>query len=179
MWAELIRLFWQICTFKNTPAELPYSPILLVIVSLVFLFSVVLQWMLSNLSGHLNYLEVIMVGCLLIFSYAAYTGLLLYIYRRFSRMVQTLTALLACHTLVHVMALPLLLAMPFIKGLDKTSLLAFIFNVIFLIMSLMLSVWQFMITAHIYKHALSIKAPASFLASLGLLAFNILMVSFW
>jgi len=36
-----------------------------------------------------------------------------------------------------------------------------------------------MVTVHIYKHALSIDYFPAVLASIGLLAFNILIVSFW
>ena len=53
------------------------------------------------------------------------------------------------------------------------------FGILYLILTLVLTVWKFLITAHIYKHALEVDNLASILASVGLLACNILTVSFW
>lgn len=179
MWHKLIRTYWNICLFKKSPADSPYSVLLLVFMGLLFLLLIVFQWSMSNRSIQASYSVIIGLGCLLLLSYMIYTFVLLWISRRIGRNVQTLTCLFACHTIVHVIALPLVFIVPIISAMNGSSFLTFIMNVLFLAVSLMLSVWQFMVTAHIYKHALMLKTPASLLASLGLLAVNILMISFW
>lgn len=50
---------------------------------------------------------------------------------------------------------------------------------IYLFITLGLSIWQFVITAHIYKFALGTTPVKSVLAAFGLVAVNILTISFW
>ncbi len=99
-------------------------------------------------------------------------------FRLRDRFVQTLTCVLAGHMIVHLFAFPLLAITPWLAGMQIAQPLALLIGVLYLILTLVLTVWQFMITVHIYKHALGIEYFPAVLASLGLLAANILVVSF-
>jgi len=179
MWLRLIHQYWRVCVFKDTPANTPYSSFLLVFVAALFFLCVLLQWFFFNSMSQVNFNDILIIGLILVTSYVFYTILLLFLFHKSARMVQTLTCLLACHTIVHAVALPLLWMMSLLNVSNSPGLLSFVLGVFYLVLSLLLSVWQFMITAHIYKHALMIKTFAAFLASLGLLGANLLMVSFW
>ena len=50
---------------------------------------------------------------------------------------------------------------------------------IYLFVTLGLSIWQFIVTAHIYKFALNTTPIQSVLAAFGLVAVNVLTLSFW
>ena len=179
MWFYFIQMYWQVSLFKKSPADTPYSqPLLTCITGLFFLF-VLVQWVIANFASKLQLQDMLIVGCLLLASYFFYTGLLLSLFHKKARLVQTLTCLFACHTMVHVVALPLLVMLPLLKELTAYPGLSFVLSLVYLILSLMLSIWQFMISTHIFKQALMIKTPAALLASLGLLAMTILMVSLW
>jgi len=54
-----------------------------------------------------------------------------------------------------------------------------VIGVFYLFITLGLSVWQLVVTAHIYKYALNTTSIQSVLAAFGLIAVNVLTVSFW
>ena len=83
------------------------------------------------------------------------------------------------HLVVHFFAFPLLLMTPILVGSDMDKTLVLLIAIVYLILTLSLTVWQFLVTAHIYKYALDLDYFAAVLASFGLLACNILTVSFW
>ena len=121
----------------------------------------------------------LLAGGALLASYGIYTFALLKAFRVPHRTVQTLTCLLAGHTIVHLFALPLLLVTPWLANANIVQPEALLVGVIYLILTFILTVWQFMVTIHIYKHALGIEYFPAVLASFGLIACNILIVSFW
>jgi len=178
MWFKLIDQYWQICLFKQTPANTPYSPLLLFLAGVLFFLLLLVQWMMSSFASHIGVSTVLLLGCLLLSSYACYTGFLLFLFHLSARMVQTLTCLLMTHTIVHLFSLPLLLV-PIISMGSGSSSLPSLVGVLYLVLTLLLSVWQFMITVHIYREALTLKYLGAVLASLGLLGSNILIVSLW
>ena len=179
MWAVLIKRYWQVSIFKETPANTPYSWLLLGLTALFFYLLIVLQWMIADVEQLFILSTSLLAGGTLLASYGLYTGALLLAFRVSGRFVQTLTCLLAGHTIVHLFAFPLLLVTPWLAETTIIQPLALLVGVIYLILTLMLTVWQFMVTVHIYKHALAINYLPAVLASFGLLASNILIVSFW
>ncbi len=179
MWAALIKRYWQVSIFKETPANTPYSLLLLGIIALVFFFLIVLQWVIADVDQLFSLNISLLAGTTLIASYVVFTVALLLAFRMQSRIVQTLTCVLAGHTIVHLFAFPLLLVTPWLVGTNIDEPLALLVGVVYLILTLILTVWQFMVTVHIYKHALGIDYFPAVLASIGLLASNILVVSLW
>jgi len=179
MLAALIKRYWQVCLFKETPANTPYSFLLLSIITIFFYLLMVLQWVIADISEIISYESLLLAGLTLIASYIFYTYALLLIYKFSSRIVQTLSCLIASHAIVHVLAFPLLLVAPILTQSNINPLLGLIISVLYLIFTLILTIWQFMVSVHIYKHALGIENIPAILASFGLLSCNILIVSLW
>ncbi len=179
MWAALIKRYWQVSIFKETPANTPYSLLLLGLAALFFFLLIVLQWMIADVEQLFTLSTSLSAGSVLLASYGLYTLALLLAFRVSSRIVQTLTCLLVGHTIVHLFAFPLLLVTPWLAEANIVQPLALLVGIVYLILTLILTVWQFMVTVHIYKHALAIDYLPAVLASFGLLACNILIVSFW
>lgn len=179
MWVALIKRYWQVSIFKETPANTPYSTLLLVATALIFFLLVVMQWMIADIDEVFTLGTSLLAAGALLISYGVYTVVLLLLFRMFNRTVQTLTCLLAGHTIVHLFAFPLLLVAPWFVEAKMIQPLALLVAVVYLILTFVLTIWQFMITVHIYKHALGIEYFPAVLASLGLMACNILVVSLW
>ncbi len=179
MWTAIIKRYWQVALFRETPANTPYSLLLLGTVVFFYYSLVVTQWALADVDQFFTLGTSLLAGGSLIISYALYTYFLLKASRVSSRFIQTLTCLVAGHAIVHVVAFPLLIIAPLLAETKIAQPLALLIGVVYLILTLILTVWQFMVTVHIYKHALEIDYFPAVLASIGLLAFNILIVSFW
>jgi len=179
MWLALMKQYWNVSLFRQEPSTTPYSVFLLWIVGIAFYVLIVLQWMISDINQQLPFGAALLVAGTLALSYALYTWILLSLFRLKSRFVQTLTCLFAGHTAVHLLAFPLLLTMPMLIGAQGTPVIGSFVGIIYLVLTLMLAIWQFMVSTYIYKHALSAPYFSAVLASFGLLAFNILTVSLW
>ncbi len=179
MWLALFRQYWGVSMFRQSPENTPYSPLLSGIVALAFLALIVLQWMMTDVSQQLTFATALLIAGSLVLSYVVYTWVLLLLYRLKARFVQTLTCLLAGHTVVHLVAFPLLLVMPVLLNAQTIPVLASLFGIVYLVLTLVLAIWQFMVSAYIYKYALSVNWLSAVLAGFGLLACNILTVSFW
>lgn len=179
MWAALIKRYWQVSIFKETPANTPYSPLILSAIAVFFFFLIVMQWMIADFEEIFTLKTSMLAAVTLLITYAAYTFILLLVFKMPNRTVQTLTCLLAGHGIVHLFAFPLLLLVPWLSEAHLFEILALIVGIIYLILTLALTAWQFMITVHVYKHALGIEYFPAVLASLGLMACNILIVSLW
>lgn len=179
MWASLIKRYWDVTLFKETPENTPYSFFLLGLFAFIYYVLVVMQWAIADIEKYFTPTTSLLAGASLILSYGLYTLSLLSAFHVSNRLVQTLTCLLAGHTLVHLIAFPMLLVAPWLAEAKLPPSLAVLVGVIYLVLTLMLTIWQFMVSVHIYKHALAINYLPAVLASFGLLASNILVVSFW
>ncbi|MBA2653420.1 MAG: hypothetical protein H0U73_14330 [Tatlockia sp.] len=179
MWETLFKRYWLVATLKESPANTPYSPVLMASASLLFFILIILQWYLADIKQTFNFASSILAALTLLCSYYVYTFVLLKIFRKANRTLQTLTALLASHIIVHLFAFPLLVITPMLAKADMRQVVILIFGVLYLVFTLILTIWQFVVTVHIYKQALELDNLGALLASLGLLACNILTVSFW
>ncbi|BCA95802.1 hypothetical protein TUM19329_21630 [Legionella antarctica] len=126
-----------------------------------------------------NFSITVIASSSLILSYILYTYILLFVRGFTPRLVQTLTCLFCVRIIIHCIASPLFLFDPYLAHIHSKNPLFLFIGVIYLFVTLGLSVWQFFITAHIYKYALSTSAIQSVLAAFGVLAVNILTVSLW
>lgn len=179
MWEALIKRYWQVAIFKESPENTPYSSFLLFVVAFLFFVLVLLQWYLADFRGEFDLPISVLAALTLICSYFVYTFVILKIYRKAHRALQTLTALLASHMIVHFCAFPLLLIAPLIIGTKLNAMFLLFIGIVYLILTLLLTLWQFMVTIHIYKQAMDVDYLSAVLAGFGLLACNILIVSFW
>ncbi len=179
MWDVILKRYWQVSLFRETPANTPYSPLLLVAIAVCFLVLITTQWIIADVKNEVTLARALFEGTALVLSYVIYTYLLLSIFKKNNRLVQTLSCLFAGHAIVHLCASPLLFAMPILAAEKTNPSLGLVFAVVYLILTLLLTVWQFMLTAYIYKHALEIEYLPAVFASLGLLAANILIISIW
>lgn len=176
---ELIINYWQVLLLKETPANTPYSRLLLLISAILLLLVLVIEGFLSTTSGTYDLLGATVIACSILVSFLLYNYILLFITGLEKRLVQTTTCLFCAHILIHVLASPLFLLDPYLSPSNLKNPLLLLLAVIYLFISLGLSVWQFVVNAHIYKEALNASAIQSVLAAFGLIAVNILTVSFW
>lgn len=176
---QLVSYFWQLSVLNEKPENSPYSPALMILSGVLLSIVMIMQWNFSDLdiSGDIGI--VLLTALSLTLSFIIYTYALLYFRGFKTRLVQTVTCLFFAHIIIHVLAFPLFALDPYLSHANlKKPLLLFI-GVIYLFITLGLSIWQFVITAHIYKYALNTTAVQSVLAAFGLVAVNILTVSFW
>lgn len=179
MWDLIIKRYWQVALFREGPENTPYSPFLFILVSVLFFLVIIVQWHLADLKNEISFSTSLIASLTLLCSYYLYTYVLLKINHKTNRTLQTLTTLLFCHLIVHFFVFPLLLASPLLSSKTGSYFLLLIFSIMYLLLTLALSVWQFLLTMHIYKKALDLDFLPAALASVGLLACNILTVSFW
>ena len=115
----------------------------------------------------------------LVFSFIIYTVALLFFKGLKTRAVQTVTSLLYVHCIIHLLALPLFIVDPYLTQANLKNPVVLFIGVFYLFVTLGLSIWQFIVTAHVYKFALNCTPIQSVLAAFGLVAVNVLTLSFW
>ncbi len=179
MWEELFKRYWQVAILKESPENTPHSPLLLVIVVCLFFILVITQWYFANTPQTYELGISVLAGAALLCSYFVYTTILLKIYRKVHRALQTLTTLLVSHMIIHFCAFPLLFMAPILLKADMNQVFALFVAIIYLVLTLLLTIWQFLVTIYIYKQAIEVDYLSAAVAGFGLLACNILIVSFW
>lgn len=179
MWDALFKCYWHLVTFKESPENTPYSPLLMILAAWSFFLLLVLQWYLADINQKFNLANAILAGLGLLCSYFVYTFLLLKIFCKANRALQTLTALLISHMIIHFFAFPLLFTTPLLATSGMSPAFVLFVSVSYISYTFALTVWQFLITLYIYKQALEFDYLSAVLAGFGLLACNILTVSFW
>lgn len=176
---KIIYCYWNVCRLKESPENTPYSFLLFTIGGLVLAIVMTFQWSLSEFGFSEDLLVIFVAGLSLSFSFVLYTAVILFFKGLKERLVQTATCLLYVHTIIHLLAMPLFFLDPYLTHANLKNPFFLFIGVLYLFITLGLSVWQFVITAHIYKYALNTTPTQSVLAAFGLLAVNILTVSFW
>lgn len=176
---QLFYTYWKVAVFQETPDNTPYSRFLLGLSALLFVLIMVVQWELSGLELSDEISIVFLIAVSLALSFIVFTYGLLFARGLVSRWVQTATCLYFTHLIVHFMAFPLFILDPLLADANLKNPLLLLVGVVYLFITVGLSIWQFLVTAHIYKHALNTTTVQSVLAAFGLIAVNILTVSFW
>lgn len=173
----LFFYYWPICLLKNSPENTPYSQFSLGLSAVLLMLIMVLKWHYYGLfdSGLVCLGAAFSVIC----SFALYTYLILRLKNVSNRFNKSLTTIFFTYFIIHFIALPLMLldlVMPFVQNHQGSYLLIALF---YLLITLGLSVWKLVVTAFIYKNALNASPIQAVLAAFGLVAANILTVSFW
>ncbi|HAT8179693.1 TPA: hypothetical protein JA361_09565 [Legionella pneumophila] len=175
----LFSYYWRLSLLKETPENSPYSVFLLVIMCILFSIIMLIQWDIAELDFSRDWLLSLMMATSLILSFIFYTYAILKFQNLASRLVQTSTCLLSAYIIIHVLATPLFLIDTYLSAENLKNPIFLFIGMIYLFITLGLSIWQFVITAHIYKFALGTTPVKSVLAAFGLVAVNILTISFW
>ncbi len=155
----LFGLFWQLCLFRRGPQDVPYSPVLLVMLvgALIGLGCGLILWL------DQGYLQQNVMGSL-----AALTAWFVIVYailalkQSTSRMVQTMTACLGTDLIVSLVSVPLRVPLAY---LEPEHLLSSLLRVALLVVM----IWDILIKSRIYEAAMG----------LGRLQANLLSVTIW
>lgn len=173
----ILERYWGICLLKESPENTPYSITRLFLSGIFLALLMVTEWSFSHLTSSDDLGSNLFVATSLIISYVIYTYVVLFLKGYASRLVQTVTALFYTSIIIHILVAPLLFIAPYLSQIHLKNPVLLFLGVLYLFMSIGLSVWQFVITAHIYKFALNTTAIQSVLTAFGLIAVNILTVS--
>lgn len=176
---KLLSYYWNLCLLRESPENSPYSIELLFAGIILFVSIMSLQWDFSDFSFAKSALLTIIASLSLVFSFIIYTSALLLFKGLQTRTVQTVTSLLYVHSIIHIFALPLFIIDPYLSHANLKNPIVLFIGVLYLFVTLGLSIWQFIVTAHVYKFALNSPPIQSVLAAFGLVAVNVLTLSFW
>ncbi len=179
MFKELCLIYWKLVKFQEVPENTPYSHFLMGISLLLLTLILIAQWSLSDFDFSNDLLLTSFIAVTLVLSFVLYTFAILSARGLKARLVQTITCLCSAHFIVHLLVCPLFFIDPYLIHSNLKNPLILFLAVIYLFVTLGLSIWQFAITAYVYKYAMNITNVQSVLAAFGLIAVNILTVSFW
>lgn len=135
----LVRIVFDICLFQKGPQDLPYSRTLFYLSVLVFSFA---GFLLLSLSTGV-WVSVLQLLAEILLMYG-FTWGTLKMANRLARFYQTATALFATDTFITLCAIPVFWA---ILGGQTSPLYS--------LLTLALMVWHWLVTGHIFRHALS------------------------
>ena len=171
--------YWHICRLKTSPEHTPHSWLIMLLGLVLLALVLTVQWHFSELSFSTHLSLCFLVGMNLIIAFIIYTYAILLMRRLDKRFVQTITCLLFAYSIIHVLALPLFIFDDYLVDVNLRNPVFLFIGVIYLFITIGMSIWQFVVTAHIYKYALDASPIQSVLAAFGLVAVTILTLSFW
>ncbi len=150
----LFTSFIEICLFRLGPQDLPSSTFFL---GIIFVISTLLALLLNliNLSFQHAILAVIINLAIVIII----TQLILRLYNKPMRFVQTLTAQLGAGIVISIVAAPVIVMLVYAEKNDVDMTAG-------VILWLILFLWEMAVTAHILRHALSTSFLQGFLMAI-------------
>lgn len=175
MWKQLINTYGRILLLRAPPESAPYSRALFILAILLYVLVLVLQWIFAGMLRSFSLLDFLFMSLSLLAGMFVYTWLLLKIKGYPNRFVQTCTALLFIFIYIHTLALPLALMVPQVTNNSSSYLL----TLLYLPVTLILSLWQLFANIHVYKFSLEIDGWQAAVIGLGLLAVNVLTLTLW
>jgi hypothetical protein len=169
--------YWDIFCLRESPENTPYSIARMISSGIMLFLLILIEWNFSYFRSSENIVNNALTSICVVLSHVVYTYFLLYFKGLAARLVQTITTLYCVNIIIHILVIPLLLFAPYLSLIHLRNPLLLFFGIFYLFLSLGISVWQFVITASVYKFALNITPIQSVLAAFGLIAVNILTVS--
>lgn len=169
--------YWDICLLKESPENTPYSISRMVLSGFFLVLLIMIEWNVTSLKSSNDMVNSVLISFFLIVSDVIYTYLVLSFKGLTARLVQVVTSLFFINIIIHILVVPLLLIAPYLSQIHLRGPLFLFLGIIYLLLSLGLSIWQFVITANIYKFALNVTMIQAVLTAFGLVAVNILTVS--
>ncbi len=176
---SIATLYWRITLCKESPENTPHSRVLCTLSVLIFMLVITVQWCIFGVDFSNDLLWIALASCSLALSFIFYTLLVLSVKNLKTRFLQTVTSLLMAHSYVHLLGMPLFVLDPYFLHLKEQNSFSLLLALCYLCVTLGLSVWQFVLTTHIYKKALNSTTVQAMLIAFGLIAMNILTLSFW
>lgn len=161
---NIILRYIDLCRFKAGPADMPASNKLLKVTLLAyFLLGIVISridsgWKISITSSLADILFMI-----------AAIGLMLHFKGLYPRYQQTLIALAGAGIILDLIGLPLLIWLNQIDKLEQGTSVA-------LLLMIALMFWSLMVTAHIFRQALDIKAGTAAIVTVIYTALSLLVL---
>ena len=172
----LLRLVWSICTLKRSPADMPYSAVLTVLLLTTYVF---MRWHILVAAGaeKTDAGHALLVTLVSVTTIAVFTYLVLALRGGRERFLQTMAAVVATHIVIYAFIYPAyigfyVLAM-LVPGISQSQGLL----LLFLIGIMTLNIWVITVTAHIYRCAMNFSFLEGLLVTLALLAANALITS--
>lgn len=145
----LIRLFWDICTFRRGPQDVPYSPFIFTVLLIINLSLGLVSLFIPDNRGETHSLSQILpflvVATLMTIFYVI---LVLWAHGHVARTLQTLTTMFATDTLLGIVQLPFSF-LAAVAGKQMMLILIFYLGMMGLLM------WQLAVYTHIFRQALS------------------------
>jgi hypothetical protein len=155
---EIAKLFLDICLLKKAPQDVPYSVWFFRMTVAIYAFTSFLVMYLST--GWWDALLQVLVGIVIIITV---TFIILLLASKIARFYQTATALLGTDAMINFFATPALATIITGRAAGISNLILF-----------GLMIWQWLISGHIFRNALS----ASFPFGLGVAVLYI-VISYW
>jgi len=174
--SALLRLVWSICTLQRSPADMPYSAGLTVVMLAAY---VLMRWHILIAAGteRVDAGQAIVVTTVSIATIAVFTYLVLALRGGRERFLQTMAALVATHILIYAFIYPAYVGFHVVAmiapGIGQSQGLL----LLFLIGIMTLNIWVITVTAHIYRCAMNFSFLEGLLVTLALLAANALISS--
>ncbi len=135
---KLFTLFLEICAFKKGPQDVPAAKALLQLMTLLYM-AISFLVLILNIDATTALMQALVETMLVL----GFPWLLLSLAKKPARYLQTVTALLGCDILISLCALPALSSL----SVQPTPLG---FAAV-----IMLMIWNWLVTGHIFKQALS------------------------
>lgn len=157
MFARVVSVVLNLCRFRDGPQELPYAPVLAIVLLLVQCALVLGRAESSGIEQPLG-LPLVLLSA---FGLASTWGILRL--REFqARFWQTYLALIATSVVFSVLLLLLVAAAGPVEQLAASPLAP-----VFGWLSLLLVAWQVLVAAHIWRHALDVLFPVGVMAAVA------------
>lgn len=179
---QILAIYWQLICFQRSPADTPYSKTALWFFSAAYFFLLQLQWWIHIIPGNMqrNYSGLAIL--LLILLQFSYLYLLLRLFGKQNRFLQSATSLMAVQAYVQVAMLPLLYyASSELQGnlsmqnMPSVSLGELLFSVLIAIASLGLFLWLLLVLSFLFRKMLDCDKITSIIVTVGMLIYiNIL-----
>ncbi len=170
--AQLLTTIWRICRFKAGPQDLPSS--LPLFIGLL-LSNAIINLLALSLDG-LN-IDIVRQSIVLLIVPISFNYAVLSISKHKERFLQTITAQNAVNVLLSLLIIPLLMVHPHAPLTEQSTTSDVIISLFYIIVFLSFNVWLILITAHIYRHALSIRFMYGLLITFALMGINVLVFS--
>jgi len=155
---EITKLFWDICLLKKAPQDIPYSVWFFRVTVAIYAFTSFLIIYLST--GWWEAMQQVLVGIVII---VTITLIILLLASKTARFYQTATAILGTDAMINFFAIPALATIITGRASEISNLILF-----------GLMIWQWLISGHIFRNALS----ANFPFGLGV-ALLYIVISYW
>ena len=185
MLKTLFSSYWEVCLLRRSPADTPYSWLLLGTFSVFYFLLMQLQWHYQALPAEYTVKDPVLSGALLMIANFIYLGALFALLSKSNRFVQTTTSIMAVHTIMHILLMPLILIMSHLIVFPSSANVEvyeqsagnLFLMIIMGVVSLVITIWQLVVIIYIFRKSIEADQFKAVMAMFGLLAFSNLFAS--